>query len=93
MVMKKEDNTSKIHEHLNKSSCYEKLVKNTLNIIMKNMFFFLNKSCLDEYTKRELVPKCTLIPRIYGLPKIHKENTPLKAIVNTCWGSSLSSSL
>jgi len=28
-------------------------------------------------------PSCEVIPRIYGLPKIHKEGVPLRPIVNT----------
>jgi len=30
-----------------------------------------------------LIPSCETIPRIYGLPKIHKEGVPLRPIVNT----------
>ena len=33
--------------------------------------------------KKKIIPINTIIPRIYGLPKIHKEGDPLRPIVNT----------
>ena len=35
---------------------------------------------MDEKT---INPKCLITPRIYGLPRIQKEGTPLRPIVNT----------
>ena len=40
-------------------------------------------SLLDDRTKKRLTPRYPIIPRIYGLPKIHKHGVPLRPIVNT----------
>ena len=40
-------------------------------------------SLLDDHTKKWLTPSFPIIPRIYGLPKIHKHGVPLRPIVNT----------
>jgi hypothetical protein len=43
----------------------------------------INDSNLDERTKKLLTPNNEIAPRIYSLPKIHKEDIPLRPIVNT----------
>src|SRR6202044_3940579 len=43
----------------------------------------ISDSNLDEKLKKKLIPSSECIPRIYGLPKIHKEGAPLRPIVNT----------
>ena len=43
----------------------------------------IKNSALNDDTRDKLIPKNTIFPRIYGAPKIHKENVPLKPIVNT----------
>ena len=43
----------------------------------------IKESNLDEEIKRKLYPKYCLVPRIQGLPKIHKQGAPLRPIVNT----------
>ena len=47
---------------------------------------------LDENTYRKIYPTGASAPKFYGLPKIHKENVPLRPIVSKyrlchLWGS------
>ena len=41
----------------------------------------IKESNLDDKLNTRLTHSCEVIPNIYGLPKIHKEGTPLKLIV------------
>ena len=69
-------------DHLNCGS-YKKLDSNPMPKIMKDVKKMISDSSLDEKLKKKLTPSCETIPRIYGLPKIHKEGVPLRPIVNT----------
>ena len=40
-------------------------------------------SNLDDGSKKCLIPTKEITPRIYDLPKLHKEGVPLQPIVNT----------
>lgn len=53
----------------------KKVVKDVTNVI--------KKSSLSDEIKKKIIPKNGIMPRIYGLPKIHKEGIPLRPIVNT----------
>ena len=81
--MDKEYYVKKMYEHLNLSWCYKKLKMNTLNKIMKDVYEAIKMSSLDDDIKKKLIPSFPLIPRIYGLPKIHKDRVPLGPIANT----------
>jgi hypothetical protein len=80
--MNKEDYITKMKEHLSCGS-YIKIPKNPIKKIMKEVKIAINNSNLDERTKKRLLPTNEITPRIYGLPKIHKEGIPLRPIVNT----------
>ena len=43
----------------------------------------IKESNLDDNLKKRLYPEGEIIPRIYGAPKIHKADVPLRPIVNT----------
>lgn len=45
---------------------------------------------IDEWTKGRLYINNALPPRIYGLPKVHKENSPLRPVVSTIGTSAYS---
>ena len=51
--------------------------------IVKEVTAAIMRSSLDEETKKKLLPKNPIVPRIYGLPKVQKQDTPLRPIVNT----------
>jgi hypothetical protein len=65
------------------SDNYRKLNGDPTNRIMKEVSLAIKNSSLDMDIKEKLLPKNPIIPRIYGLPKVHKENMPLRPIVNT----------
>ena len=72
VVMDTHDYLSKMEEHLTKGGSYTKLKKYPSTKIIKEVKKAIDDSTLDEDLKRKLMPKNTIIPRIYGLPKIHK---------------------
>jgi len=61
----------------------KKLSNNPIPKIMKEVKKTISDSNLENKLKKKLIPSCETIPRIYGLPKIHKEGVPLRPIVNT----------
>ena len=83
MILNKEDYIAKMKSHLDSSGCYKKLNKNPLNWIIKGVNEAIKKSSLDEEIKKKLIVYDPLVPRIYGLPKIHKPGVPLRPIVDT----------
>ena len=50
---------------------------------MREVKKVIKGSGLDDKNKKLLVPTGEITPRIYGLPKIHKDGVPLRPIVNT----------
>ena len=44
-----------------------------------------NQTGLDNVTYKSLYPTGCVPPKFYGLPKIHKPDTPLRPIVSSCW--------
>jgi hypothetical protein len=74
---------AKMYEHLTTGGCYKKLEKDPSTKIIKDVANAIKRSNLDEGIKKKLIPKNPIIPRIYGLPKIHKNGVPLRPIVNT----------
>ena len=51
--------------------------------VVRDVTMAIKKSSLNEETKKKITPKNVIMPRIYGLPKIHKIDIPLRPIVNT----------
>ena len=68
---------------LTKGGSYRNLKKYPSAKIAKEVKKAIDDSTLDEDLERKLTLKNTIIPRIYGLPKIHKEGVPFRSIVNT----------
>jgi hypothetical protein len=83
VVMNRIDCNTKMIEHLTTTGSYKKLNNNPISKIIKEVKKAIKDSNLDERTKKRLTPSCLITPRIYGLPKIHKEGVPLRPIVNT----------
>ena len=74
-------------ELLNDISTYEKKVDNPESMFKKNTFKIMNfwrtKGCLGDNLKRkDILCENTNLLRIYGLPKIHKQNCPLRPVVS-----------
>ena len=70
-------------DHLTTSGSYKKLNKNPISKIIREVKRTIKNSNLDERIKKRLTPNREITPRIYGLPKIHKQGVPLRPIVNT----------
>jgi hypothetical protein len=83
VLMNMDDYNKKMIEHLTKSGSYKKLDSNPIKKIIRQVKIAINNSNLDERTKKRLTPNNEITPRIYGLPKIHKQDVPLRPIVNT----------
>jgi hypothetical protein len=83
IVMNRMDYNTKMREHLTTTGSYKKLENNPISKVIKEVKKAIKASNLDETMKKRLTPSCLITPRIYRLPKIHKEGVPLRPIVNT----------
>lgn len=61
---------------------YKKLTRDPTKSIVHCTNTMINSSGLPDEFKKSLRQKALAAPRIYGLPKIHKEDIPLHPIVN-----------
>jgi len=81
VVLNTSDYKQKISSLL-EDSAYRKLAKDPTDAIERKTTLLLKKSSLTEETRRQLRPAGSRPPRMYGLPKIHKEGIPLRPIVS-----------
>ena len=86
VVMDKDDYNSKSEELLH-TSTYQILKTDPTNK-HKNMLISLLKTIkaeggISETTYEKLYPTGATVPKYYGLPKVHKEDTPLRPIVSS----------
>lgn len=86
VLMDKDEYINKANDLLNDPTTYIKLLQNPNNKFKLLTTKLLKESNLSTETIKKLTPQDPLIPRFYGLPKIHKPNTPLRPIVS-CIGS------
>jgi hypothetical protein len=63
-------------------STYRKLTKNPTETVEQKTTLLLKKANLPEDIFKRLKPTGTRPPRLYELPKIHKEGIPLMPIIN-----------
>ena len=88
VIMNRSDYDQKINALLNDNNIYSKLVstRNPLNSITKDVNDFVHQLLLDDKIKQDkyywLHCSKAVMPRFYGLPKIHKVNVPLCPIVS-----------
>ena len=87
VIMKKDEYYKKMSDLLNDSNTYKKVahdltkqIQNKINGLINNMF---RKKYIDKKTKNLLNCHNGQSPYIYGLPKLHKNNIPLRPIVST----------
>lgn len=83
IILDREDYRKKMLDHLHNSGSYKKLAKNPLKKISKTVAHAIKSSSSVGALSRKLVESNPIAPRIYGVPKIHKEGVPLRPIVNT----------
>ncbi|XP_018399456.1 PREDICTED: uncharacterized protein LOC108777143 [Cyphomyrmex costatus] len=90
VVMNTSDNRTKM-ESLLTDKTYTRLDRDLTNRIERKTSILLEKSGLHSKIKATLKPANSLPPRLYGLPKIHKPNIPLRPIISgAAMGSSIS---
>ncbi|XP_072019690.1 uncharacterized protein [Amphiura filiformis] len=86
-VMDKDKYQEKMNNLLSEGDTYQVMKKDpTLSLerkIGKAISEFKEQNKVDKKKASHLTPKHTVSPRIYGLPKIHKENMPLRPIVSS----------
>ena len=87
VVMDRKQYIEKMEEKLSDETTYKKIKKDPTNEIKEGLTKILNEikeeGQLDHRTYFRLTPTKTRIPRMYGLPKIHKANYPLREIVDS----------
>nr|CAH7717099.1 unnamed protein product [Callosobruchus chinensis] len=77
--METTDYQQKINELLD-STDYKKLDKDPTMTRLRKINRLIRISSLPEDTKKRVTVSEAQPPRLYGLPKIHKENVPLRPI-------------
>ena len=87
VVMDTEEYIKKMEEKLSDETTYKRIEKDPTEEIKTEISAHLNKikdeGQIDNKTFYRLFPTKTRIPRMYGQPKIHKENNPLREIVDS----------
>lgn len=86
VVINKAEYENKMYEQLQDTTTYLQLksdptlrVQTDINNLIKK---WIRKGYLTEQTGKNMMNHASVIPKIYGLPKIHKENYPLRPIVS-----------
>ncbi|XP_062704445.1 uncharacterized protein LOC134286788 [Aedes albopictus] len=74
-------------EMLNDENTYEKLRRDPSNKVLKNINTvadgWLERKYIGKSEHRKIKMSSSNPPRIYGLPKVHKEGRPLRPVVST----------
>uniref|UniRef100_A0A8C6K692 Uncharacterized protein n=1 Tax=Nothobranchius furzeri TaxID=105023 RepID=A0A8C6K692_NOTFU len=87
VVMDREKYKQQMKQMLEDKNTYEILKKDPTENIKKNMKKLLKplheKGKITEKMYKHWIPTANITPRIYGTPKIHKQNTPLRPIVDS----------
>ena len=86
VVMDKYDYCNKIKAMLSDQNVYKKLKRNPTSSIEKKTSSLLKNAGLPPQIIKKLSPRDSSAPRLYGLPKIHKESVPLRPIVSNIGG-------
>ena len=81
MILNTTDYKQKITSLLEEPA-YRRLTKDPMDSIERKTIQLLKNSTLTEDTRKQLRPASSRPPRLYRLPKIHKEGVPLRRIVN-----------
>ena len=87
VIMDRQDYMNKANHLLNQST-YKSITKDPTNSIKNKLINILKrvktKTGLDSNTYKSMYPTGCVPPKFYGLPKIHKPDTPLRPIVSSC---------
>ena len=87
VIMDRQDYINKANHLLNQNT-YRSIAKDPTNSIKIKLINILkrvkNQTGLDSNTYKSMYPTGCVPPKFYGLPKIHKQDTPLRPIVSSC---------
>ena len=87
VIMDKQDYKNKSKQLLNQPT-YRAIPWDPTNTIKNKLINILkkvkNQTGLDNVTYKSMYPTGCVPPKIYGLPNIHKPDTPLRPIVSSC---------
>jgi hypothetical protein len=76
-----------MNELLNDQTTYKKLNKDPINLTKRKVNTLVkswrDNGIIDELTYNHLKNTSGILPRCYGLPKIHKKDHPLRIIVSS----------
>ena len=87
VIMDTQDYISKANNFLSQNTCRSiqwdptNTIKNKLINILKRV---KSQSGLNNQICKAMYPMGCVLPKFYGLPKIHKPDTPLRPIVSSC---------
>ena len=86
VIMDRQDYINKANDLLYQST-YKSIAKDPTNSIKNKLINILKrvktKTGLDSNTYKSMYPTGCVPPKFYGLPKIHKPDTPLRPIVSS----------
>ena len=87
VIMDRQDYINKANQLLNQNT-YRSIAKDPTNSIKNKLINILKRvksqTGLDSNTYKSMYPTGCVLPKFYGLPKIHKPDTPLRSIVSSC---------
>ena len=87
VIMDRQDYINKANHLLNQST-YKSITKDPTNSIKNKLINILKrvktKTGLDSNTYKSMYSTGCVPPKFYGLPKIHKPDTPVRPIVSSC---------
>ena len=87
VIMDRQDYINKANHLLNQNN-YKSIAKDATNSIKNKLINILKrvktKTGLDSNTYKSMYPTGCVPPKFYGVPKIHKPDTPLRPIVSSC---------
>ncbi|XP_053686394.1 uncharacterized protein LOC128735938 [Sabethes cyaneus] len=87
VILSAQEYREKMSEMLEDQTTYQKLQTDPTNKIQKKVNAFADEWLEKKYIEKRIHAKLKMSssepPRIYGLPKIHKENRPLRPVVST----------
>ena len=87
VILEKKDYIEKAKQLLQDANTYETIQADPTTKLKNRLITKLKKikldTGLDDTTYRRMYPTGAVIPKFYGLPKVHKENSPLRPIVSS----------
>ena len=87
VIMERKDYIEKAQQLLQDPNTYQTIPTDPTTKLKSRLITKLKKikldTRMDDTTYRRMYPTGAVIPKFYGLPKVHKENTPLRPIVSS----------